>query len=143
MTVNFDRLKLKINYKKLEKMTGEHAISLFEVAARDLIELSVALAPKEKGDLRNTKAVYKLAGTEQHVETLVVAYGHVGGRSTYAIPQHLGAPDGNPLFWGHLFDLEYTTEGTDKEYLIRPFEDEIADQAMKLLESQLIAGFKG
>jgi hypothetical protein len=149
-------VKFKMHTSKLDKITKTKATDILENIANNIIADADNLAPKRMGNLRDTGMVYELEGTPDHVVTVVASYGrgedenkqyfriskrrglvYAAHPREYAIPQHLGAPEGNPVAWGHLTKLKYTTKGTKPKYLSDVF-DQWVDKALKELADRLL-----
>ena len=154
MTVNI-KMKFRAHTGNLDKITKRNASNILADIADSILDDANNLVPKRYGNLITTAITYELEGTPEHVVTYIASYGRgEEGRQYYkfvkkrglvparhpkyyAIPQHIGAPDGNPIAWGHLTKLEYSVPGTQKEYLLDVF-NEWPKQALQMLADNLL-----
>lgn len=131
-------MQFTLNIGLLKRITNDRAEELMTQAGKDMLSLYDTIVPYENGILRSSALVYTQASVDPDVVTIIASYGKNKARK-YAIPQELGAPDGNPPFWGHLDSLNYTTEDTDMAYMETAFTDYGAEATLKLLATHLLS----
>jgi hypothetical protein len=124
--------------KVLRHITNDRAEELMTQSGKDMLAAYDTIVPYEYGTLQGSALVYTHESVDPDVVTVIASYGKNKARK-YAIPEELGAPEGNPPFWGHLQDLSYTTEGTDKAYMKTAFTDYGAEATLKLLATNLLS----
>lgn len=137
------KVSYKSNWKSIHARIKEAGRQGIVTAANDIFETSQELAPMEHGNLRQTAKRGHIQNND-NIFVYAISYGYNKpprrrNPRYYAIPQHIGAPDGAPS-WSHLSDLNYTTEGTGPHYLIDSFVfftdsaiDNVVDEIRKVI----------